>query len=93
MKRHPARAAKIFGNARVFDIADTLARTRRLTPTELSRKIRKPLATVSNYLRTLKRAGLIRLETDGYRNWYSLTRPREVRASLRALRSLASRSK
>jgi len=91
-KYRASRTARLLGNPRMFTLVEFLLRSGRVTPTALARRLRRNLTTVSNYLRSLKLADVVRFRSDGYHNWYQVKYPGPTRQVLNSLQTLARSS-
>jgi len=84
-----SRTARLLGNPNVYSLVEHMLKLGRVTPTLLARHVKRNLTTVSNYLKSLKLAEVVRFESDGYHNWYRVKYPPAVRTIMRSLRSFA----
>ena len=91
-KYRASRTARLLGNPSVYSLVETMLASGRVTPTSLSHRLKRRLTTVSNYLKSLKLAEVVRFESDGYHNWYRVKYPPAVRRVRRALQDLARAS-
>jgi predicted transcriptional regulator len=91
-KYRASRTARLLGNPSVFTLVETMLGEGTVTPTSLSRRLKRDITTVSNYLKSLKLAEVVRFESDGHHNWYAVKYPDAVRRVMRSLTDLARRS-
>lgn len=91
-KYRASRTARLLGNPSVYLVVEAMLGAGAVTPTALSRRVKRNLTTVSNYLKSLKLAEVVRFESDGHHNWYRVKYPDAVRRVLRSLDGLARRS-
>jgi predicted transcriptional regulator len=87
-----SRTARVLGNPSVYAIVEHLLAVKRTTPTALARRVGRNLTTVSNYLKSLKLAEVVRWESDGYNHWYRIKYPGETRAVMKCLGRLAEKA-
>jgi len=71
---HCADALKVLAHPIRLHAVDLLS-CQRMTVGELAEKIGKPPAEISQHLSKMKRAGLISVERDGQKAYYSVTNP------------------
>ena len=88
-KYRASRTARLLGNPSVFMLVEAMLGAGKVTPTSLSHRLKRNITTVSNYLKSLKLAEVVRFESDGYHNWYRVKYPAAVRHVMRALQQLA----
>ncbi len=91
-KYRASRTARLLGNPSVYTLVETMLGAGRVTPTALSRRLKRNITTVSNYLKSLKLAEVVRFQSDGYHNWYQVKYPPAVRRVMKALQDLAKTS-
>jgi len=91
-KYRASRTARLLGNPSVFTLVEAMLGAGTVTPTALSRRVKRNLTTVSNYLKSLKLAEVVRFESDGHHNWYRVKYPVAVRRVMRSLTDLARKS-
>ena len=85
-----SRVCRILGNPVVFAIVVELLERGGMTPSELSKRLRRSVQTVSTHLARLRTADLVRYEADGRRTHYHLKHPKEIRHLLTTLRGLVA---
>jgi DNA-binding IclR family transcriptional regulator len=74
----------------VFAIVGELLEHGGMTPSELGKKLRRPVQTVSTYLARLRTADLVRYEADGGRIHYHLKHPEQIRQLLTTLQGVVA---
>lgn len=85
-----SRVCRILGNPLVFAIVSELLEQGGMTPSGLSKRLRRPVQTVSTYLARLRTADLVRYEADGGRTHYHLKHPKEIRQLLTTLQGVVA---
>jgi len=85
-----SRVCRILGNPVVFGIVAALLEQGRMTPSELSKRLKRPVQTVSTYLARLRTADLIRYEADRGRTHYHLKHPEQIRQLLNTLQGVVA---
>jgi DNA-binding IclR family transcriptional regulator len=74
----------------VFAIVGELLEHGGMTPSNLSKRLRRPVQTVSTYLARLRTADLVRYEADGGRTHYYLKHPEQIRQLLTILQAVVA---
>jgi len=87
-----SRVCRILGNPVVFAIVVELLERDGMTPSELSKKLRRSVQTVSTHLARLRTADLVRYEAGGRRTHYHLKHPKEIRQLLTTLQGVVAAS-
>lgn len=85
-----SRVCRILGNPLVFAIISELLDQGGMTPSELSKRLKRPVQTVSTYLARLRTADFIRYEADGGRTRYHLKHPEQIRQLLNTLQGVVA---